>query len=144
MARQTFEDDRTRAAEDAVADRLAAVWGYTYKRLPYSYGLDFVFFQGGIARGLVEVKVRPGVRAYPDFRISLRKIVDGRALAQAAGLGIQLVIDAGDGLYRLDATRPFAGLGWIERRNPRDPWDGELAAIFPWDTFTLVKERQAA
>lgn len=104
MKRPIYETDDNRKKERTVADKIEKALGYTLRKLPIRYGLDYAAFQNDRLAKWFEIKGRTNPRdQYPTYMISLGKFLAARSLFDATGVGAALVVQWTDsaGLYNI-------------------------------------------
>lgn len=98
MSRPRYETARDLAAESNAAGVIAAAWGVEVKKIPDSYGADWMIERDGSHVGWGEYKRRNMVWGqYPTVVLSVRKVVDLIRLADVAGRSL-FFVEANDGI----------------------------------------------
>lgn len=137
MARQ-FERSEDREREAAVADRLCEVSGLQAVKLPPFYPLDYLLIRkDGSFFSWVEIKCRKNTRLhYPDFIISLSKIMSMNHLSAETGVPCRLAIGWTDGVGVLQLPSPYR-LG-LNRADRGSAGDRDPVCHFDTSRFTMI------
>lgn len=136
--RRTYESERDREREQAVALAAFGPLGLTVAKLPLAYEVDFAVMRGERVVGVAEVKVRS--RAYETVLLSLRKV---QALERHARCGLiaWLLVAVPEGVY---AQRVLPGerldVRWGGRADRGDWQDREPVVHLPMSVMRRVAE----
>ena len=96
MTRPTYETERDRAAEAAVAALCEHTWPVAAARCPRRYPCDYVLYsrRTGRARALLEIKRRKhALSDYDDLILSASKVVELCTFAEFFNVSAVLVVD---------------------------------------------------
>lgn len=141
-ARPIYETDDSRAAQAALAERIAEIYSWQLHPLPYSYRWDYQIHSGDDALGFLELKNRTtALKDKNHFWISAAKIQSGvqmlsfmSSIVASAALFLGVRAPDGDFMYKYSSIHK---LGWSYggRANPRDGGDSEPMILIPTSLF---------
>lgn len=136
-ARPIYENAASLTAEDGVIRALCGAWRCEAKKLPRSYGLDYLLLRGGLAQAACEVKVRG--RRYDTLFLSLHKVAATLQFSHVS-LPSFLVVAWPDGLYWRELSFDAgAYLGFGGRTDRNDPADLEPVVHWPASSFRRIE-----
>ena len=103
MNRPLYESNTDLNNEQYVAQKIGAVWGCEFKKMPIRYHLDFVLTKGDKAVAFCEVKSRNYTMQRIDemggYLMSIGKWSAAKNLSEASGLPFILVARTLDGIW---------------------------------------------
>lgn len=141
MSRPLYEGAHDRTNEQAVAAKLAGLWGCEAVKLPMSYELDFAFVRDGIVASFVEVKCRAyswaQINQWGGYMLALSKWERALSLFQTSGRPFTLAVHTPDGIYfKVCREFGFAPVKIGGRRDRGDWQDIEPVVMLPTGLFT--------
>lgn len=108
-----------------------------FVKLPPFYACDFLFIRDGRWWSWVEIKCRSNARlAYPDYIISLSKVMSLKQLAAETGVPARLAVGWTDAIGVLPLTTPYR-LG-LNRADRGKAGDRDPVCHYPIDAFHTV------
>lgn len=143
MTRPMYESDEDRGKEFKVAKWFEKKLDCTMLKLPIKYGLDFACVKDGKIIGFYEIKCRNN--RYPDYRISMDKVIKAHQINAATMLSSTLVVTwpTKDGktemISTLLDTRVDRELIWAGREDRGDAQDMEPHVVIPLNHFEVLQ-----
>lgn len=138
--RPIYETDKDRDEEAQAAKVIEKAFGCEVVQNKRKYPADYTISRNGSTVAFAEIKARTFPRKrYPDYMISLKKVVDTKAIAAEGNLPMLLFVKWTDGLFYLSLNDTFPSriaLGGRKDRNDLD--DIEPCAFYAVEQFREV------
>lgn len=140
LARPLYESPADLKNEESVLSVICEKWKSEAAKLPIKYGVDYMLLRSGDAVASCEIKCRTNpMEQYPDYMISLGKLIDAKAIRDLTGIPFLLIIRWTDkiGYWRLpDDPKVITRMGGRTDRN--DSQDVEPCAFIPIQDFAVL------
>lgn len=140
--RPIYETEADRNGELAAAKVIEKAYGCVVVQNKRKYPADYTISKNGTTVAFAEIKARTFPRKkYADYMISLKKVVETKAIAAEGKLPMLLFVKWTDGLFYLplsDTLPSRIALGGRKDRN--DPDDIEPCAFYSVDEFKEVRD----
>jgi len=143
MNRPLYESNTDLNNEQYVAQKIGAVWGCEFKKMPIRYHLDFVLTKGDKAVAFCEVKSRNYTMQRIDemggYLMSIGKWSSAKNLSEASGLPFILVARTLDGIW-YTVVKDFKPDDVLVRgRTDRNDWqDIEPCVLLKCERFKQI------
>lgn len=143
MSRPLYESNTDLSNEQYVAQKIGAVWGCEFKKMPIRYHLDFVLTKGDKAVAFCEVKSRNYTMQRIDemggYLMSIGKWSSAKNLSEASGLPFILVARTLDGVWYTVVKEFKPDDVLVRGRTDRNDWqDIEPCVLLKCDRFKKV------
>lgn len=144
MPRPLYEKESDQKAEVRLGQTLGSFLKAEFVRIQGRDGkphLDGAYIRDGAIMAFSENKQRTYVyRAYPDYCIGERKVLDARTVTEIFRVPVFLVVGFRCGtVASLNFQRPYRQVVSFGRHDRGDPFDTEPGAGFAWKEFRIVK-----
>ena len=148
--RPIYENNKTLAAEEALAEKLAVEWQCKPIKLGRKYKIDYALSRGGVIAAWAEFKKR-GIASdkYSEYMLSMDKYLAAKELARETDTTCFLVVEFTDCVLYADLASVSFRLGMGGRKDRGDPEDYEPCCWMPLKefntlTFTDITEETVA
>jgi hypothetical protein len=141
VQRPRFETSEDMEREKKFIETISEAKDETPKKLPPQYSLDYLMLNSyNRPMRFIELKQRSNTHLqYRTYVISLKKILNGQALAKSLNIPFELAVRFTDGDYVCTISdRPASSayrVKWMERIYNRDGYDGEPVVHIPMYEF---------
>lgn len=140
MNRPTYETGSDLRAEREIVQYLSDKWGLFPQKLPTRYILDYAFSDRKSIKCFVEIKDRKvPVNQYPDYMISVQKVMFAKALTETTKIKCGLVVRWNCGTVGvIDLLSSPDAVRWGGRNDREDLQDMEPCIYWNLDRFTSL------
>lgn len=125
--------------EKAVGGLLCRKWQCEIAKMPRSYHVDYVAYQGSTLKAWLEIKCRNNpMDQYSTYSISMMKVMNGARLAEFTGLPFLVVVRWTDVVGYINPVESDHGLQIGGRKDRGDWQDTEAMCHFDISRFQLL------
>ena len=137
--RPLYENDETKAKEQALGDIVARAWKIKLQKVSIKYHVDCLAMRKDIAVAWVELRCRNNdMLQYPTFMISLAKVQGAKRLEEDTGLPVFLVVEWNYAIRYTNLVHCDFTLGFGGRNDMRDWQDQEPVCHIPLEEFQVI------
>lgn len=137
--RPVYETREDLTRESAVAGVLEAAWRCRTAKLPRRYIVDFSLHRSGKINAWAEIKTRTcESSAYPNYMLSLEKLLAGMRLERETGLPFLLVVKWRDQTAFCAPSKVAYEISFGGRFDRGDAQDVEPVALIPISEFKKI------
>lgn len=141
MTRPLYENEATKAKEQALGEYVAKKWKCDLQKVSIKYHVDCLALREGAGIAWVELRCRSNdMLQYPTLMISLAKVQGAKRLEQDTGLPVFLAVEWTDKIAFTNLAQADFTLGFGGRNDMRDWQDQEPVCHIPLDQFQEFKQ----
>ncbi len=137
--RPLYETPKNLISEKEAVSKYCKEFGFESFKLPIAYHFDYIIFQDHKACAILEIKVRKEkFGTYPDYMISLSKVLRASEWNNALGIPVLLIVQFYDTAYMSDLTCRNGEVKISGRHDREDSQDIEPCYFIPIKNFVPV------